>query len=132
MANDRPAHAEAVADEVREALAGDDAEARGHLLDDGQDDHRDGEQPEQLETRRGAHDRVGRDAAGVVAGDAGDEPRTHDGQEGEQASASEARAKSEAAIAPQRSQPSAAARRAGASGGVGGPDVVPVTTRQTG
>ena len=70
MANDRPAHAEAVADEVGEALAGDDAEAGGHLLDHRQDDDRDREQPEQLEAGLGAHDRVGRDAAGVVAGDA--------------------------------------------------------------
>ena len=49
--DDRPAHAEAIADEIGEPLAGDDAEAGGHLLDDGQDDHRDGEEPEELEAR---------------------------------------------------------------------------------
>ena len=34
---------------------------------------------------RGAHDAVGRDAAGVVAGDARDEAGAHDGEEGDQA-----------------------------------------------
>ena len=37
-----------------------------------------------VEPGLGAHDAVGRDAAGVVAGDPGDEPRAHDRQEREQ------------------------------------------------
>ena len=76
---------EPVADQVGQALPGDDAEPGGHLLDDGQDDDRDREEPQQRQPGRGAHDAVGRDAAGVVAGDPGDEPGAHDREEREQA-----------------------------------------------
>ena len=67
---DRPADAEAVADEVGQPLPGDHAEPGRHLLDDGQDDDRDREDPEQRSGRSGAEHAVGGDAAGVVAGDA--------------------------------------------------------------
>ena len=45
----RPAHPEPVADQVRQALAGDDAEAGRHLLDDREDHDRDREDPQQRE-----------------------------------------------------------------------------------
>ena len=80
----RPADAEAIADQVREALPGDDAQAGGDLLDDGQDDDRDREDPEQPEARLGAHHAVGGDATGIVAGDAGDQPGAHDREECQQ------------------------------------------------
>ncbi len=82
----RRAHAEPVADQVRQSLAGDDAEAGRHLLDDGQDHDRDREEPQQVEAGLGADDAVGRDAAGVVAGDARDQARTHDREERDAAS----------------------------------------------
>ena len=44
-----------------------------------------GKSQSRLEAGLGAHDAVGRDAAGVVAGDAGDQARAHDREEGEQA-----------------------------------------------
>ena len=47
----RRADPEPVADEVRQALPGHDAEPGGHLLDDGQDDDRDREDPEQGQAR---------------------------------------------------------------------------------
>ena len=80
----RRAHPEPVADEVRQALPGDHAEPGRHLLDDGQDDDRDREDPQQGQPGLGAHHAVGRDPARVVAGDPGDQPRPHDGQERDQ------------------------------------------------
>ena len=71
-----------------------------------------------------AEDRVGRDAAGVVAGDPGDEPGAHDRQEREDAlAAAEAAAQAQelalldpVAEAGQRSRRSAAGRRAAGRG----------------
>ena len=83
----RRADAEPVADQVRQALARDHAEPRRHLLDDRQDDDRDREEPEQREPALGAHHAVGRDAAGVVAGDPGDQARAHDREERDEAAA---------------------------------------------
>ncbi len=77
----RPAHAKAVTDEVREALARDGPQPCRHLLDDAQDHGGDGEQPQQGVAGGRAHDRVGRDATGIVARHTRDEARAEDGQE---------------------------------------------------
>ncbi len=78
------AEAELFADEVAEALAGDDAHAGAHLLHDdereGDGDHR----PEERVAELGAGLGVGEDAAGVVVDVGGDEARAEDGKEEDQ------------------------------------------------
>ena len=75
---ERRPQAVVLADELAEALAGDRAEARGHLLDD-DEGHRDrDERPEQRVAEVGARDRVRRDAAGVVVDVRRDDPGPED------------------------------------------------------
>ena len=74
IANGR-AHAEALADQAGEALPGDGSEPhRDRVVED---EHRrgDDEHPDQRVAVVGAEDRVGRDAGGVVVGEAGEDAR---------------------------------------------------------
>ena len=83
----RHPQAEALADEGRQAFAGDGPHARAHLLGDGQDGGDEQQHPEQAIAVPGAGDGPRGDAAGVVVGVGRDEPRAHDRQEHEQTAA---------------------------------------------
>ena len=87
--DDRPAKPEALADQVRQALARDHAHAGAHLLHDDQPRRRKEEQPQQREAVVRADGRVRRDASGVVAGEAGDDPGAHDREESEERGAAD-------------------------------------------
>ena len=69
----RPADPVLLADQLGQALAGDGAHARGHLLHDDQRDRDQHHHPQQAVAVAGADRRVGGDAAGVVAGVRGDQ-----------------------------------------------------------
>ena len=81
----RPADAVVLADQLREALAGDRPHPRGHLLDDDQR-HRDHDHhPEQVVAELRTDGRVGRDSACIVAGVRGDQARAEEREQGQQA-----------------------------------------------
>src|SRR5207302_3515922 len=88
----RPAHTEALADEIRQPLAGDRAHACAHLLDHEQAGRREEQEPHHLEAVVRADGGIRGDAAGIVAGEASDGPRPHHGEECEDRSAAKARA----------------------------------------
>ncbi len=77
---ERPAHPEALADEVHQALAGDRSQAGHHLLGDDQRDEDGQERPEQVVAVLGAGVAVREDAARVVARVGHDDAGTDDGQ----------------------------------------------------
>ncbi len=68
---------EPLADEIGEALAGDHAHARGHLLHQDQRQGDGDQRPEERIAEVGARLRVGGDAAGVVVHVGGDDSRSH-------------------------------------------------------
>ncbi len=75
------AEAELFTDEVAEALAGDDAHAGAHLLDDDEGEGDGDHHPQQLVAVLGAGLGVGEDAAGIVIDVGGDEAGTEHGEE---------------------------------------------------
>ena len=79
----RPADPVLLADQLGEALAGDDAHARGQHLHDRQRDRDQHHRPQQVVAVLGADRGVGRDAAGVVAGVGGDQARAEQAEEDE-------------------------------------------------
>ena len=81
--DDRPAHPEPLTNEVRQSLSCDRTHARAHLLDDQEARGREEQEPQQREAVMRAHRGVGRDAARVVAGEAGDDAGPHDREERE-------------------------------------------------
>jgi len=74
-----------LAHEVAQPHAGHGAEARRHLLHDDQRDRDRDERPEERVAVLGAGRRVGRDAAGVVAGVRRDEAGAEDAEKEEEA-----------------------------------------------
>lgn len=79
------ADAEVLTYEVAEPHAGGGADARAHLLHDKQRDDDDDHDPEELVPVAGAGGGVGGDAAGVVTGVGGDQPRAEDAEQQEEA-----------------------------------------------
>ena len=78
---ERDAQPELLADQVGEPLARDRAHARAHLLRDDQE-HGDGQQrPQRQVAELRAGRGIGKDAAGIVIDDGGDEPRPDDREE---------------------------------------------------
>src|SRR5205814_124839 len=69
----RPAHAESLADEPGETLAGRERETRAHLLRDRERECRHDKDPHEAEAELRAGDRIGRDPAGIVVRERGDE-----------------------------------------------------------
>ena len=84
----RPADAVLLTDELGQALAGDDAHARGEHLHDRERDRDQQDRPQQAVAVLGAHRGVGGDSAGVVAGVGGDQAGAEQPQEDEQSCAS--------------------------------------------
>ena len=88
-----PAHAEAVAHQPSESLAGGDARPGAELVEDDQRERRDKQDPEQRVAVVGAKDGVGGDSRRVVVREPGQHARPHDGgQRGEAASSAHAAA----------------------------------------
>ena len=77
----RPADAVVLADQLGQALAGDDAHAGGEHLHERQREGDQDHHPQQAVAVLGADLRVGGDAAGVVAGVGGDQPRAEQRQQ---------------------------------------------------
>jgi hypothetical protein len=73
------AHAQALADQVRQPFAGDDAEPRAHFLDEDQGEGDQHQHPQEGIAIVSARDRVGRDAARVVIYVGGNDAGTDDG-----------------------------------------------------
>ena len=80
---ERPAHAKVLTDEIREPLATDDPEACDRLLHQGEEEGGERQDPEEAQPRHGAERCVGGDAACIVSGNAGDQARSDDGEEGD-------------------------------------------------
>ena len=80
----RPAHAVLLADQLGEALAGDGAHPRRHLLDDDQADGDHHHHPQQVVAVLRPDRRVGRDPARVVAGVGRDQARADEGEDEEE------------------------------------------------
>ena len=78
---ERDPEAELLANQIAQALAGDRAHARRHLLHDDQRDRGRNHRPQQRVAELRAGHRVGPDAAGVVVDVRGDEPGTDDREE---------------------------------------------------
>ena len=78
---ERPARPVLLADQLGEALAGDRAHPRGHLLHDDEADRDQHHHPEQVVAVARSDGGVGRDAARVVAGVRGDDPRAEEREE---------------------------------------------------
>ena len=79
------AKAEFLANQIRQAFAGDRAHARRHLLDHHQGDGGGDQRPQQGVTELGPRLRVGEDAARVVINVGGDEAGAEDGEKHQQA-----------------------------------------------
>ena len=79
------ADAEALPDQVGQALPGDHPQPGAHLVDDDQAERYDDQQPQHLEPELGAGLGIGGDAAGVVVGVGGDQAGADDGQQDEDA-----------------------------------------------
>ena len=78
---ERRAHAEALADQAREALPGHGSDPHGDRVVEDQHGRREYEHPDQLVAVVGAEDRVGRDAGGVVVRETGEDARAEHGDE---------------------------------------------------
>ena len=81
---ERHAQSKLFANQVRQALAGDGAHARGHLLHHDQRDGGGDQCPEQGIAEFGARLRIGKDAAGIVINVGGDEAWPEDRKKGDQ------------------------------------------------
>ena len=77
----RPADPEPLPDEVEQPAPGRQPEPRTNLLRDEQSDHARQHHPEQRVAELRAHDRVGRDPAGVIVSEPAHQTRTEHGQE---------------------------------------------------
>ena len=95
---ERDAEAELLANQVAQALAGDRAHPRRHLLHDHQRDRDRDHRPEQRVAELRAGQRIGADAAGVVVDVGGDEARADDGQNSSEAGAPALERASSAAV----------------------------------
>jgi hypothetical protein len=80
-ANAAHANAEALADQAGQTLAGGQAHARADFLRHEQGDLSYEQHPQQVVAVARAGDRVGRDSARIVVGEAGDDARSQDGQD---------------------------------------------------
>ena len=103
-----PAHAPALADQAHQPLARGEPEAGAHLLREEQDDLAREDHPQERVAELGPDDRVGRDAARVVVGEAADEARPEDGKDGDEADPPGGNA-GDAAEGPEPARPVAAA-----------------------
>ena len=83
----RPAHAEAIAHEPRQALPRGQAQPSADLLGEEEDDLAGQDHPQERVAEVHPGQGVGRDAAGVVVGKAADQAGTHDGEDADQAKA---------------------------------------------